>query len=417
MMWQRALANPWSVVAGSTLALVVCNGPVVAFTFGLFLKPISQEFGWNRGAMSAASAVAALMIAVVVPFAGMLVDRFGVRRILLPVIVLSSISIAAISLTPASLLVFVTLYAVAGLATAGHGPQPYAKTIAAWFDSRRGLALGIAMAGVGLGIVLVPQLTRYLIETYGWRSAYVGLGALLFAVAFPAVALLVREPAVPHGRLSGDAAAQPGLSVRETLSGPSGFSTLATAVFLVAMAVNGTIVHVVPILTDRGLSPAVAASMLGAVGLASIAGRLLCGYLADRLFAPRVAAGFFLLPCLGIGLLMLDTGRVSLFIAVTSLGLALGCEIDMMGFLATRYFGLRQFAELYGYLFAIFAGGSALGPFVMGLVFDFFHMYAPAQAAFILALLTASLLVSRLGTYVFPATTTEKIARSLSMER
>jgi MFS family permease len=104
MMWQRALANPWSVVAGSTLALVVCNGPVVAFTFGLFLKPISQEFGWNRGAMSAASAVAALMIAVVVPFAGMLVDRFGVRRILLPVIVLSSISIAAISLTPASLL-------------------------------------------------------------------------------------------------------------------------------------------------------------------------------------------------------------------------------------------------------------------------------------------------------------------------
>ena len=189
MMWQRALANPWSVVAGSTLALVVCNGPVVAFTFGLFLKPISQEFGWNRGAMSAASAVAALMIAVVVPFAGMLVDRFGVRRILLPVIVLSSISIAAISLTPASLLVFVTLYAVAGLATAGHGPQPYAKTIAAWFDSRRGLALGIAMAGVGLGIVLVPQLTRYLIETYGWRSAYVGLGALLFAVAFPAVAL------------------------------------------------------------------------------------------------------------------------------------------------------------------------------------------------------------------------------------
>ena len=310
MMWQRALANPWSVVAGSTLALVVCNGPVVAFTFGLFLKPISQEFGWNRGAMSAASAVAALMIAVVVPFAGMLVDRFGVRRILLPVIVLSSISIAAISLTPASLLVFVTLYAVAGLATAGHGPQPYAKTIAAWFDSRRGLALGIAMAGVGLGIVLVPQLTRYLIETYGWRSAYVGLGALLFAVAFPAVALLVREPAVPHGRLSGDAAAQPGLSVRETLSGPSGFWTLATAVFLVAMAVNGTIVHVVPILTDRGLSPAVAASMLGAVGLASIAGRLLCGYLADRLFAPRVAAGFFLLPCLGIGLLMLDTGRV-----------------------------------------------------------------------------------------------------------
>ena len=99
MVWRHA--NPWSVVVGSTLALVVCNGPVVAFTFGLFLKPISQEFGWNRGAMSAASAVASLMIAITVPFAGILVDRWGARRILLPAIVLSSISVAAISLTPA----------------------------------------------------------------------------------------------------------------------------------------------------------------------------------------------------------------------------------------------------------------------------------------------------------------------------
>jgi predicted MFS family arabinose efflux permease len=401
----QPFANPWSVVVGSTVALIVCNGPVVAFTFGLFLKPIGQEFGWSRAATSAASAVASLMIAVAVPFAGMLIDRFGVRCILLPVIVLSSISVAAISLTPASLLVFVTLYAVTGVATAGHGPQPYAKSIAAWFDGRRGLALGIAMAGVGLGIILVPQLTRYLIETYGWRSAYVGLGGLLFAVAFPAVALFVHEPRIAHRRLDADPAAQPGLSLRETLTGPSGFWTLATAVFLAAMAVNGTVVHVVPLLTDRGLSPAVAASLLGVIGLASIAGRLLCGYLADRLFAPRVAAGFFL-PCLGIGLLMLDAGRVSTFIAVVSLGLALGCEIDMMGFLTTRYFGLRRFAEFYGYLFAVFAGGSALGPFFMGLAFDFFHVYGPALAAFILALLTASLLILRLGSYVFPVTTT-----------
>jgi predicted MFS family arabinose efflux permease len=402
MTRRQALATPWSIVAGSTLALIVCNGPVIVFTFGLFLKPISQEFGWSRGAMSAASALAALMIAVAVPFAGMLVDRFGVRCILLPVIVLSSISVAAISLTPASLPVFLTLYAVAGLVTAGHGPQPYAKAIAAWFDGRRGLALGIAMAGVGLGIILVPQLTRYLIETYGWRSAYVGLGALLFAVAFPAVAIFVREPDIAHRRLSADAAAQPGLSVRETLTGPSGFWTLASAVFLVAMAVNGTIVHVVPLLTDRGLSPAVAASLLGVVGLASTVGRLLYGYLADQFFAPCVAAGFFLLPCLGIGLLMLDAGRVSSFVAVIALGLALGCEIDMIGFLTTRYFGLRRFAELYGYLFAVFSAGSALGPFLMGSAFDFFHTYAPALTVFILALLAASLSIRRLGSYIFP---------------
>ena len=216
MTRRQCLANPWSVVVGSTLALVVCNGPVVAFTFGVFLKPISQEFGWNRGTMSAAGSAASLMIAIAVPFAGMLVDRWGARRILLPVIVLSSLSVAAISLTPASLLVFIALYAVAGLATAGHGPQPYAKTIAAWFDRRRGLALGIAMTGVGCGIILMPQLARYMIEAYGWRSAYIGLGAVLFAVAFPAVAMFVREPETATSRtqlLARGAAALPGLSV------------------------------------------------------------------------------------------------------------------------------------------------------------------------------------------------------------
>lgn len=106
------------------------------------------------------------------------------------------------------------------------------------------------MAGVGLGIIVVPQLARYLIETYGWRSAYVGLGAVLFAVAFPSVALLVREPATGQGQPSaGDAATLSGLGVTEALTGSSGFWILAAAVFLVAMAVNGTIVHVVPLLT------------------------------------------------------------------------------------------------------------------------------------------------------------------------
>lgn len=246
--------------------------------------------------MSAASGAATLMMAMAVPFTGLLVDRWGVRRVLLPVIVLSSLSVAAISLTSASLWVFVALYAIAGLVSAGNGPQPYAKTIAAWFDAQRGLALGVAMAGVGLGIILVPQLSRLLIETYGWRHAYVSLGAVLFAVAFPAVAVLVREPAeglAQHPLPGKDAAALSGLSVREALTGSCQFWLLAAAVFLVAMAANGTIVHVVPLLTDRGLPLTIAASMLSAVGLASIVGRLLCGYLADRLLLREWPPGSF----------------------------------------------------------------------------------------------------------------------------
>jgi MFS family permease len=397
--------NPWWVVVGSTLALVVCNGPVGLFTFGVFLKPITEEFGWDRGTMSAASGMASLMIAVGVPVTGMLVDRWGVRRVLLPVILLFSVCVAAISLTPPSPIVFITLYAIMGLVSAGGSPQPYVKTIAAWFDGRRGLAVGIAMAGVGLGIILVPQLTRILIDAYGWRGAYIGLGVVAFAVAFPAVAILVHEPATapgPRGSGQTGAAVFPGLSVREALTGSRRFSQLAIPVFLVATAVNGTVVHIVPLLTDRGISVAFATSMLSAVGLASIVGRLLCGYLADRLFAPRVAAGFFVLPCIGIYVLIIGAESGWPLIGAVTLGLALGGEIDMIGFLTTRYFGLRRFGELYGYLFAVFAAGSALGPYLMGVAFDAFHSYAPALAGFVVALIIASLLISRLDGYVFP---------------
>jgi predicted MFS family arabinose efflux permease len=182
---------------------------------------------------------------------------------------------------------------------------------------------------------------------------------------------------------------------------------LAAPVFLVATAVNGTVVHIVPLLTDRGASVALATSMLSAVGLASIVGRLLCGYLADRLFAPTVAAGFFVLPCVGIYLLIIAAHGGWPLIAAVTLGLALGCEIDMIGFLTARYFGLRRFGELYGYLFAVFAAGSALGPYLMGVAFDAFHSYNPALAGFVAALLFATLLISRLGGYVFPVETAD----------
>jgi MFS family permease len=399
---KRWLENPWSIVFGSALALVVSSGPVGFFTFGVFLKPISQEFGWNRGEISAASGVSNLMVAITVPLIGILIDRWGVRRVLLPSIVLFAISFAALSLAPASLPVFAALYAIVGVCSACQGPPPYVKVIAAWFDRQRGLALGIAMAGAGIGVVIVPQLARILIEAFGWRIAYVGVAAVLLVVAIPSVSLFLREPEEAPTRRGTPPSEAPGLSVREALTGCSRFWRLSGAVFLVGMAVNGTIVHLVPLLTDRGLSPAVATSILSAVGIATIAGRVFTGYLADRFFAPFVAAGFFLLPCFGMYLLASGLEGIVPVISVVSLGLALGCEVDMIGYLTSRYVGLKRFGELYGYLFAIFLTGTALGPYLMGVSFDIFKTYDPALLGFGLALVIASVLVATLGTYLYP---------------
>src|ERR1700742_3297178 len=192
---RRFFSNRWWIVFGCTMSMLVAQPPIPLFSFGLFIKPIGAEFGWDRAAMSAASGIGSLMSGIGISIVGILMDRYGVRRVLIPVIILFATSFAAISLTPPSLVIFITLYAIAGALGSGQGPLGYVKSISGWFDDRRGLALGIAMAGIGLGAAMVPQYAQFIISHFGWRYAYVGLGALLLVIALPSVLLFVREPA------------------------------------------------------------------------------------------------------------------------------------------------------------------------------------------------------------------------------
>jgi predicted MFS family arabinose efflux permease len=399
-----AFASRWWIVFGATLSMLVAQGPVILYTLGLFIKPLNQEFGWDRASISAAGGIAAICSAITIPFVGSMMDRWGVRTVLLPVAVLCAASVALIALTPGSIAIFMLLFAITGVLGSGQGPLGYAKCVSAWFDDRRGPALGITMSGIGLGAALVPQYTQFLIGTLGWRAAYAGLGLLTLMVAFPAVFLFLREPtrAKADSVLAPSSAAEdrpPDLEVREALGGRR-FWLIACALLLVSTVTQGLVVHTVPLLTDKGYSPEAAATLMIAVGLSTMAGRLLSGYLVDRIFAPFVAAFFFLLPCLGIYLL---DSAISPVVGIISLGLASGTEIDMIGFLTSRYFGMKRFGQLYGYLFASFVVGSAVGPYMMGLAFERLHSYEPALWTFCAFMLLASGAILSLGPYRYPA--------------
>ena len=396
-----AFENRWWIVFGATLSMFVAQGPVLLYTLGLFIKPLNQEFGWDRASISAAGGIAAIFSAITIPFVGSLIDRWGVRTVLLPVVVLCASSVALIAVTPKSVVVFMLLFAITGVLGSGQGPLGYAKCVSAWFDDRRGLALGITMSGIGLGAALIPQYAQFLIGNFGWRAAYAGLGLLTLIVAFPAVFLFIREPARAKFAAAQSSASEdrpPDLEVREVLGGRR-FWLIACALLLVSTVTQGLVVHTVPLLTDNGYSPEVAAALMMAVGLSTMAGRLLSGYLVDRIFAPFVAAFFFLLPCLGIYLL---DSAISPVAGIISLGLASGTEIDMIGFLTSRYFGMKRFGQLYGYLFASFVVGSAVGPTMMGLAFERLHSYEPALWMFSAFMLVASGAILSLGPYRFP---------------
>jgi predicted MFS family arabinose efflux permease len=324
----------------------------------------------------------------------------------MPAIIVFSLTTASVALVPASPAAFTALYALMGLAAAGQTPMIYAKAISARFDDKRGLALGIAMAGVGLGAAAVPQFAQALIGLRGWREAYVGLGVLTFLLAFPAVAIFIgRQDAAPSMSNSSERnppmAHVPGLTGHEALR-TNRFWLLAISFFIVAGACNGTIAHIVPFLTDRGISPRIATSVLTTAGIALIAGRLLAGYLLDRVFAPYVAMAFFLVPVIGIALLLISSGPATAATGTVLVGVGLGAEVDLIAFLLSRYLGMRSFGEIYGYLFAIFMLGSGLGPFVMGVSFDRTRSYHLILEFLGFALAAASILILRLGPYAYP---------------
>jgi MFS family permease len=400
-MWPK-FRNPWLVVGGAIAGLFVSNGPVLTFTFGIFLKPLTADMGWNRAGTSFALSIGGVSASLLVPVLGRMMDRWGIHRVALPGLVIFSGTLAAVGLSPHSFLIFTLLFTVAQTAGAIQTPIAYAKAISAWFDRRRGLALGIAMSGIGMGAFAMPLFAEFLILHFGWRAAYFGLGAVSLAISFPAMALFIREPEPGEGEIRAlqRTAALPGLTPREALT-QMRFWRVGIAFFLVAVALAGTIGHVVPLLTDRGLSPSVAAATLGVFGLSTMTGRLLAGFLVDRIFAPYVAAGFFLAPIAGF-LLLASASGVLPALGVALMGLGQGTEIDLIAFLVSRYFGQKSFGQLYGWLFMMFLLGATVGRFLGGVVYDLAGSYTPFLIGSATALVVAVALLIRLGPYAYP---------------
>ena len=364
----------WKIVLASFFGIMVSFAAIVPYTFGLFIKPLGESFGWHREATSAGFSITALTLAAASPGLGFLLDRYKPRRIVLPCILVFSAAYASLALLTPHLLHFYFTFFVIGLVGNGTAYIGYSRAISTWFNRRRGFALSIMLAGTGLGAMLLPVLVQSVITHLGWRVAYLTLGLLAFTVGFPLTAIFIRER--PLAQQAQDVSTELGAPVARALATPA-FWILAATVCLYAVSVNGTIAHLSALLTDRGVSAAGAAWSVSIIGATGLIGRLLTGLFLDRFFGPRVSQVMLLLTVLGIVLLSVANTLTSGLIAAALIGFSMGSEGDITPYLLGRYFGLKRFSTLYALAWTTYAIGAATGPVLVGRVFDTMGTYRP----------------------------------------
>jgi predicted MFS family arabinose efflux permease len=405
---RHSLFRGWWIVVVAIVGQSFSLGTMLVYTFGIFAKPLAGEFKTNRGSIALAVSLVDLVLTFAAPGAGRLVDRYGARG----VIVSSHLALAAcllgLSFLQPPLWHFHALYALAGLVGVATTPVTYGRVIANWFDRKRGLALGLASTGVGLGAFITPSLAQFLIDEAGWRGAYMGLAGISLLIAVPAVGIFLRGSPQEVGLLPDGIKASirsaprvespAGMKVSEALRTRT-FWQLCGIFFCVAACVNGAMAHLAPLLTDHGVSGRSAALAASLFGIASIGGRVGNGFLVDRFFAPRVTAVLFAGAACGVAILWSGGTGNGAFLAAILLGLAIGAESDVMPFLVSRYFGMRSMAALFGCVFGSYTLGNATGRYLFGAGFDATGSYRTPLAYAFVVLTLAIIATFGLGKY------------------
>ena len=358
----------------ASVGVFVSFASLLVYTFGVFLKPFTEEFGWSREAVSASFGIAAMTVAVCSPPLGYLLDRVNPKRIILPCLIVFGCAFASLSLLTPRLWQLYATFFVLGVVGNGTAQMAYTRAVSSWFLARRGMALAVMMSGGAVGAMILPPIAAVLIQHVGWRAACALLGAMVLAVGVPVVARFIRERPRELHREPGTHAADKGARFKDAVTSRP-FWIVVTVLFFGSLAQNGALTHMAALLTDRGVSAAGASLALGAMGGAGLLGRLVTGWLLDRFFAPRVSMCLLGIAATGVLWLASASSAFAGVGAATLIGLGMGAEADVTPYLLSQYFGLRSFSTLYGLTWTAYAVAGAIGPVLMGRAYDLTGSY------------------------------------------
>jgi len=365
-MLERPRAAQIQVAATGFLALFAIVG-IALYGLPLYYDFWVKEFGWTREQVTNGNAYSKLIIGPVFGFAaGWMIDRFGPRRLMIAGILMAGGALIGLSLMSGALWIFYACYLFNALGYVCGGPLPNQVLLSRWFEASRGRAMGVAYLGIGIGGALVPLVTRELIKTLSWRQALCTLGVLMIVLALP-MALFVKES--PEGTTPG-ATPKPMAPLGNVFKSPA-FYLIALGSMCSIGAVGGANQHLKLFLTlDLQHDQAFALDIASLVLASSIAGRLLMGWLADRMAKKHVMLLIYLLIAGAIPLLFFARTPGVLYLFAAIFGLGLGGEYLIIPLMAAELFGVKVLGRLMGIVITADGVAEAVAPKFIGRLHD-----------------------------------------------
>lgn len=396
------LTSGWSAALAGMTLLTWGPSVILFMSFGVFAPAFVREFGWSIGAVSIGATILSLTVAMVSPVQGFLVDRLGPRRVVLLSLPLFGLGLLGFSRLGGDIRLYYLGCFILPVLGFGLWPLSSLRLASSWFDRRLGLALGVVNLGPGLGAAVMPAIIGTIMAAYDWRAAYLFLATILFLAILPLSLRWLRENPSAAGAAPGQRAAfaAGGLELGEVLRDRS-FWLLAVSFALLGFLSSGVLIHQVNILIDHGISEGSAIALQALLGLASICGRLLAGWLLDRMHLSRLMFGILIAGAAAALLFASPMTGPLLALSAVTFGLLLGAEFDVLAYAICRYFGMRTFGRVYGLSFAVFQVGAAGGALMMGQVRDATGSYSGGLIGIAVLCVVCALMFLSLGAYRF----------------
>ena len=378
---------------------------IMSSSLGVFMAPLSAEFGWSRTLLSSGIAVAAVAVMILSPFFGILIDRYGSRKVAMPGIVAAAIAISSFGFANGSTTQWILLWGVYAVVSISVKTTVWTAAIVGSFKAAQGMALGVILTGGATAQAVIPPLANWLIDELGWRMAYVALGCGWGGFTLLLCYFFLHDA---HSRKPAGTTAEtrrrerldlPGLTIsqawRDLALWRIGISTL-----LVMLLTIGLLIHQVPILIAAGVPKANAAWLASLAGIAGITGKLASGFLLDY-FRPNWVGGLTLFATALTFLLLLEGARTPVLIVCAMIvsGYSAGSNLQIVSYLTARYGGLRNFGLIYGVITSLVAFGSGVGPMVAGFVYDMTHAYTAFLFAGAIGCVLCGILLMTLPAY------------------